>query len=1117
MRTLIRLLLVTVALSPFTLLMVIAGPSVLVLAPRSIEAQSLVSGDIAGRITDTTGAAIPDAKVAAINTGTGQVKEVTTSGAGNYRISLLQPGMYTVTATAAGFQTTQGSLDLSIGQIASQNFKLEVAKNLTTVEVLGTDIPLLQTDTSDIATTISQQEVQNLPNPGGDITYLVNLTQGVIMNTQGGSGNSEAFGLPATSNNFTVNGAEENDPFFNLNNSGPSNLLLGSNDVDEINIVANAYGAQYGSLGGIQENILTRSGTNKFHGNATYYWTNNDLNANQWFNDLNTTPEAYANANQGGAAIGGPILKNKVFFFANYETLRFVTSAPALVIIPNAAYEGSVIANLNATGQSEQVPFYNQLFTLYNNAPGASAATPYNGTTYANAFEGTPRENLAEQLVTARLDAKLGPNDSFFTHFKWDYGVQPAFVDPINSAFDAESDQPTYEGQLDETHIFSPDLVNEFNFSTVWYATPFVNTNPTAAAALIPYTLSFADGSFSTLGGLLEAFPQGRDVTQYQFNDDVSWTRGNQTFKFGVSYKRNDLTDADPGINSQFPGANELGPESSANPDPTTLPLDPGDLFGSGNLHNASQAFPQHLTAPVAAYNVGVYAQDQWKVSPRLQLTAGIRLEHNSNPVCQTNCFGRFVSSYNNVTADDTTPYNSVIASGLHQAFHGLQSIAVDPRLGFTFTPSNNPNMVVRGGFGMFTDIFPSEVADNLLSNPPFSVTFTVPGLVAPTVPGSATSALISSNQIFQSAYPAGGTFNSISAVDAGFSAPSIFNVDPNIKYPTYLEYSLQIQQQVGRHTSFQIGYVGNHGYHEPWVNFGVNVSNFGGAPANPALPAFAEVTEIQSPATSNYNGLLATIKDESKYVTLQFNYTWSHVLDEISNGGFLAFGLDSAGNPNPATINPFNLKQQNYGDADYDIRNSLNGDYLINVPYFGGPKVMTDSWILGGSVFWHGGFPFSVFDGDVTANLQPNYGGEVLAQIVDASVPHHCGISKASPTSSCFASTANANSPYFTDPIGFGGQRRNQFTGPGYFNTDFTVMKGFKVPGLESGLLQIGVEAYNILNHPNFLNPDTNFSDGPGFGVITNTASAPTGVFGSGLGGNGSARIIQLKGTFKF
>jgi hypothetical protein len=180
------------------LLPVVAGPAALLLVPRTLEAQSLVSGDIAGTITDSTGAAIPGAKVTAINTGTGQVKAATTSGEGNYRISLLQPGTYTVTVTAGGFQTTQGSLKLSIGQVASQNFKLDVVRSSTTVQVMGTEIPLLQPDTSDMSTTISQLLVQNLPNPGGDITYPVNITQGVIMNTQGGFGNAEAFGLPAT-------------------------------------------------------------------------------------------------------------------------------------------------------------------------------------------------------------------------------------------------------------------------------------------------------------------------------------------------------------------------------------------------------------------------------------------------------------------------------------------------------------------------------------------------------------------------------------------------------------------------------------------------------------------------------------------------------------------------------------------------------------------------------------------------------------------------------------------------------------------------------------------------------------------------------------------------------
>jgi hypothetical protein len=1105
------------AASVRSLLFLMVSIAAVILVPCSLKAQTLTSGDIAGTVEDSSGAVVPGADVKAINTGTDAVSEVFTGAAGDYRISLLQPGNYKLNVSAVGFQTTQAGLTLIVGQVASLNFKLPIAQNAQTVEVVGGDVPLLQTDTSEMSTTITPEQMQNLPNPGGDITYPINVTQGVVMNTQGGYGNSSAFGLPATSNNFTVNGAEDNDPFLNLNNSGPSNMLLGSNDVDEINVVANAYGAQYGSLGGIQENILTRSGTNQFHGNATYYWTNSDMNANQWFNDYFHTPESYSNANQGGAAIGGPIVKDKAFFFANYEALRFVTSEARQVVLPNAAYQSAVLANLLNTGQANQIPFYQQIFSTYNNTPGAAAATPYNGTTYANAFEGTARSNLAESLITARVDYKLSTSDTMFAHFKFDLGTQPTYVDPISATFDADSQQPDYEGQIQETHIFSPNLINQFILSTAWYSAVFTNTNPTAALALTPYTLGFADGSFTTFGGELTHFPEGRNVTQYQFNDDVSWNKGRHNLKFGFTLKRDDTTDDDPQMLSQFSDAAEYGPASSLSANAAAAPVSSADYFGNGQILQATQAFPQRPSAPIAVYNLGFYAQDEWKFSPNFQVTAGIRVEHNSNAVCQTNCFARFNSSYNGVTAGLSTPYNSVIASGLHQAFNGLQAVAIDPRIGFTFSPANHPNTVIRGGFGMFTDIFPADVADYLLSNPPFSALFTAAGYAAPTVPGSVSSTLVSSNKAFQAAYAAGGSYDTIYAAAPYFSQPNIANVDPNIKDPTYEEYSLQLQQQVGKHTSFQVGYVGNHGYHEPWLDTGVNVYGFGGAPTTAALPAFAEVTEIKSAASSNYNGLVASIKNQSRYVTLQFNYTYSHALDEISNGGFLPFGYDSAGYANPTTIDPFNLALQNYGNADYDLRHSLNGDYLIAVPYFGGPRVLTDKWILGGTLFWHTGFPFSVTDGDVTASLEPNYGGEVLAAVMNHSVPRHCGINKASPTTSCFGSTATTNSSDFANPTGFNGQSRNQFTGPGYFNTDFTMLKGFKVPGMESGLFQIGVEAYNILNHPNFLNPDTNFSDGPGFGVITATASAPTSVFGSALGGNASARILQLKANFKF
>jgi hypothetical protein len=1061
--------------------LLIVGPAALVLVPGTLQAQTTISGDIAGTITDPSGAVVPGATVTATDTSTGAVKVVKTGDAGAYRVSLLQPGAYTLSVADAGFTTTQLSVTVQVGQITNGNVKLSMAQASQMVEVESSTVPLLQTEDSDLATTITMQQVQNLPNSGGDITYPVQTSQGVVMNTQGGNGSSSAFGLPATSNNFTLNGAEQNDPFLNLNNSGPSNLLLGLNDVEEVSIVANAYGAQYGSLGGIQENIISRAGGNRFHGNATYYWTNSDMNANDWFNDHSAAPQPFSNANQWGASIGGPIIKDKTFFFVNDEGLRFVTAPADFVLIPSASYESAVLANLATTNPAE-IPFYQKMFSLYNNAPGASRATPYAGTTYANSFEANPKNFLPENLVTARVDHKLGANDNMFIHFKWDHGVQPTYVDPINSAFNAESDQPDYEGQLEETHTFSPNVVNQFIFATSWYAALFVSSNPSLLASTFPYSLNFGDGSFYALDFDGSSWPEGRKVTQYQFNDDLSWTKGKHTAKFGFTFKRNDVTDADLGINT-IPNGTELGPASNG-------PFAAQDSFAAGYLFEATQSFPQRLSEPIALYNMGFYAQDQWKLFPNFQFTAGVRVEHNSNAVCQTNCFGRFGDTYSNVTAGLDTPYNSVIVSGLHQAFNGLQSYTVDPRLGFTWSPKDHSNTVVRGGFGMFTDIFPATFADDLLTNPPLSPEFTVVnGLADPSQPGSYANLLTGTNHSFTTGFAGGGTYNSILAANPNFTAPSVFNPDKNIHYPTYEEYSLQIQQQIGRSTTFQIGYVGNHGYHEPVVNNGVNTYGFGGAPAAPALPAFATVTEIQSAASSNYNGLLLSVKNQSKYVTLNFNYTYSHALDEISNGGFLAFGINSLGEESPGNaIDPFNLALQNYGNADYDLRHSLNGNYLITVPYFGGPRLLTDNWQVGGTLFWHSGFPFSVVDSNVTDALEPNYGNLattwMLADVVNPTTPHHCG--KAATATPCFGGSSTTD---FANPTSFGGQRRNQFTGPGYFNTDISVLKGFKVPGLESGKFQVGAQAYNVLNHPNFQNPDFDVSS-PTFGSIVSTAS---------------------------
>lgn len=1122
------------SISKFFLALSLAVLCTLVL-PGNLKAQTVISGAIAGTVTDASGAAIPGATVKITNTDTGATHTLTTGGAGDYRAALLKPGNYVVLISAQGFQTTQQRTAVAIGQTATVNMQLAIAKGIQTVEVQGQTVPLLQPENSDLATTITMQQVQNLPNPGGDITYYINMTQGVVMNTQGGYGNSSAFGLPATSNNFTVNGAQDNDPFLNLNNSGPSNLLLGSNDIDEVNIVANAYSAQYGGLGGVQENIITRSGSNQFHGNATYWWTNSDMNANSWFNDFTAAPQAYSNANQWGAAVGGPIVKDKAFFFFNYEGLRFVTAPTDFVTIPSQSYENAVLQNLQNEGApySNEIPFYQQMFNLYNNAPGASRAQPFgydqyaNGGTgdyYSNFFIASPKNHLAETLVTARYDQKLGANDTMFIHFKRDHGVQPTYVDPINSAFNDQSDQPDYEGQLEETHTFSPNFVNQFLLAGAWYSAYFVNPDPAKQLATFPYTLLMAAGEFSNMGGIGYVFPQGRNVTQYQVNDDASWTHGKHNISFGFIFKRNDVTDADLGVLT-VPLAVQLGPGIAGefgDPCTSTSPTCGAyDLFGQGVNYLGIQNFPQRLSEPIALYGLGFYAQDQWKAAQNFEFTAGVRVEHNSNPICVTNCFARLAGNYNQVNAGLDTPYNKILVSGQHTAFNNLQKITIEPRLGFTFSPPNHPYTLFRGGFGMFSDVFPATVADSLLTNAPLNPEFNAYfGLADPSQEGSFTSQLASTNQTFVQDYPNGGSYNSILNDNPNFTAPNVTNADSRIHYPTYEEWSLQWQQQIGHHTSFQIGYVGNHGYHEPVVNNGVNAalstssySSFPGLPDNPALPAFAGVSEIQSVAGSNYNGLVATVKEQSKYFTGMVNYTWSHALDEISNGGFLPFGGNAT-----SPIDPFNLALLNYGNADYDLRHNLNGNYLIRLPYFGGPKMITDGWMLGGTLFWHTGFPFSVTSSNASNGLNGTggYGGTMLAQIINPNVPRHCG--KAI-TTSCLGPAAGQPGSNFADPGSFYGvgQERNQFFGPGYFNTDFTVIKSFAIPGLESGRFQLAAQAYNVLNHPNFSNPVFDADNTSAFGTVQSTVSVPTSVYGSFLGGDASPRIIQLKGEFRF
>lgn len=1089
-------------------------------------AQTTVSGDLAGSITDPSGAVIPNATVTLTNTATGAKQTAKSQGDGTYRFALLSPGRYTISASASGFESAQTQVNVAVGTAATANLKLTVGSATQTVEVTEA-APLLQTENADVSTTFSTDQIQAMPNPGNDITFMGQLAPGSVINSTNqaangmfGYGNFSSFGLPATSNNFTVNGTDENDPFFNVNNSGATNLLLGNNEIAEDTVTSNAYSAQFGGLGGAQLDEITRSGGNQFHGNLVYWWNGRMMNANSYFNKQEGNPRPFVNDNQWAASIGGPIRRDKLFFFLDTEGIRFIFPTSSQVFIPSAAYQAKILGSVAANNPAE-VPFYQHLFSIYNNAPGASRAVPYVESAGmdpdVNTFRSNASSGANEWLMTGRLDYTIGQNDRIFGRYKMDRGFQPSYTDPLSPAFDLVSHQPQYEGQLVETHSFSPNLENQLLVNGAYYSAIFEPPSISANESLFEGGFIFQD--IAGPNGLTDQFNNinpygyffnGRKATQYGVADDVSWTRGAHTLRFGWNLKRDDISDYDP-LELNYPLNVAFGATQAA-----ALGA-PGLSFDNGYAFETEQDFPLHTSQPIALYQMGAYVEDDWNVRPNFKLNVGLRLEHNSNPVCETNCFARLSGDFYNLAASGATtgdpagvPYNSLIASGEHRTFHGYQHVAYEPRIGFNYSP--RPEWVVRGGFGMFADVFPGTIADSLLFNPPNDIGFTViGGLLDPAMPGSGSQIAAGDAAAFRAAFPSGGSATSIAAASPTFTPPSLTSASQQIKYPSYYEWSFQVQRQFSRNTAVTLGYVGNRGYHEPNQENSANAFGFPGLPSTAPLPSFGQVNLIESEANSNYNGATVTLNHREKYVTVTANYTYSHALDEISNGGFLPF------NPGNTTFpeNPYNLSA-NYGNSDYDVRHNVTGSYVVTLPYWHRSRMLTDLWQFSGTVFYHTGFPYSVTDTNTSTALNGNnYYGTLFAHQVAMPSTRQCS------ASAVLNFTTGAGTPClaaadFAPATGFGQGSRNAFFGPHYVDTDFTAQKGFGVPHHEGMRFIVGAQAFNLLNHPNFAQPVSDINS-PLFGLIDGTVSTPTSIFGNGLGGDASPRIIQWKGTFQF
>jgi outer membrane receptor protein involved in Fe transport len=1076
----------------------------------TMRAQSTTSGYVTGSVTDSSKAVIKGAAVTLENAGTSLNLKATSGDEGTYHFDFVPPGNYKLRVEANGFNPSEQSLTVTVGQSAAVNASLSIASSATTVQVSASEA-LIETEDGNVSTNFNEKQIQFVPNPGQDLTYVAQVAPGVVMNTQAGGGNFSSFGLPGYSNMFIINGMDYLNSFGDNNKSGATNNSLGANEMQSVTVVNNGYSGNYGRMVGSNVNFVTKSGSNQVHGNAIYEWNGSSLNANNFFNNRNATPRPFDNVNQWAASIGGPIWKDRTFFFVNNEGLRIVLPTSTSANIPSPQFQAATLANLQLVNPGS-VPFYQKIFALYNGAAGAARATnsltdggcgsaafeQTIGGPCALQFQATPGNFTGEWLVSWRIDQILSPKDQVYLHIFTDHGVQATNTDVINPVFNATSPQPEWQGQLNETHIFQSRAVNQFIAAFQWSGILFGPANYPAALDAFPAKLTFSDGSLHYLGQN-QADPIGRHITQYQFVDDFSMTFGKHTLKAGVDFLRDDLN------------VFQFGNQTAGT---ITTSLD--DFYnGAGASTSFNKSFTQALHRGFAAYDIGFYGEDDWAVKPGLKLTLALRFDRQSNTSCNTNCFARLAAPFAATDHDPGIPYNQAIQTGVSQAFYSATPISVEPRFGFAWSPFGSKDTVVRGGIGNFRDFIPQQSLQGFALNSPNVNSFNVTGNLSPDVADNIFSNASSSNTTFLHGFSQGATLGDLVATDPGFSPPSLYGAQKQTRNPTYLEWNLEVQRSLGQATTMSLNYVGNHGVHEIFINPSLNAYASGGFAGLPtAVPdsRFGPVTELQSDATSQYHGLVVSVRHNfARSFQATGSYTWSHAFDDVTDNGFTAWGYGTAASLQYPQI-PSN-PHANYGNNDADARHVFTASYVwtpaIDAWTGRTPKLLTSGWSVAGTFVTRTGFPFTVIDGGTTGNLTAtNYGATVFANYAGGQQPSCSNPNQLCLVASDFSSAAN----------GFGQQQRNQFRGPGYFNTDLSVLKSTKVRLFAEGQSFVfGASFFNVLNHPNFDQPVNNLSNTGQFGRIIETVSPPTSVLGSGLGGDSSPRQIQLIGKFIF
>ena len=1107
--------------------------------------QGETTSAIVGQVRDTTDAFVPGATVTITNHETGLKRTARTDDEGRFNFPQLKPGTYSVRAEAPGFDAEKND-DVISGLSQKQNvdFMLKVARSDEVVEV-SSEAPLINPENANTSTTLTAPALEDLPNPGGDLTYPLQFAPGALINTAGSSndfvgssngyGNVEFNGLPALSNGYIVDGLETNDPLTNLNSGLSTNLVLGLNSISEVTVNTLSYSVDQGRYGAAQVDYVTKSGTNQFHGNLYEVWNGSLLHAADYF--TNATPGNHkprSTVNHFGGSLGGPIAHDKLFFFFDGEWVRIALPIVTPAIVPSPTFQQYVLQQV----PSPSVPFYQRMFSLYGNTNGTPTAIlgcPLGADEdgCANRQSVSHSSDDHEQVQTVRVDYNINPRDTAWFRLQSDTGLQAAWTDPINPVFDAFSPQPLYSFAAGHTHVFSQNLVNYFNPAFSWYESLFGPSNLQRTLSAFPIVLQGTGANaFTPMGGLDNTWIQGRRASRFFINDNLAWSHGAHELRFGTNTRIFRLNDYDFGEGTV--------------PTVTYANL---QQFIHGVANTASETFPSSANEPFNFLNLDVYAQDTWKVTRTLTWTFGLRDTLNSDPLNPHDQVARLRGSFSSISHDVNQPLNGAIQTHLGNLFSSTPMAILQPRTAIAWR--FGPKSVLRTGFGIFSDILPGTVADLIGTNPPYDKTFqggvlgSVGGTaIAPGVPNSAVDSTLAANQVFTSGFPQ-GLLSCASPQSNPLSClpPVAITAVPDGKLhaPYFMQWSLGMEHQFGTTASVQAQYVGTRAVNQPYstqVNGYQTVCQGCFAPF-PYLqstdPRFGAVTQFSTGANSHYNGLqLTAMKRLGHGLQGQVNYTWSRCMDTVSNGGFLSFSAGGILSPLPGDLS------RDYGPCDYDIRHNLNAQYVYQLPL----KVRSHSlgyalngWQISGTAFWHSGVPFSVLSTPYSANgngiVQGS--GPQFASVVPG-VPlydHHPipGVTQAgtiqwlNPEAFVSAVDPSTGQCYGGDSpqnCQFGNLGRNALRGPDFLWSDFYLTKWF--PLREHMKLRFEGQFFNVFNHPNFALPSMvqagipgNPATQSGLGALTSATSPPTGLLGVGLGGDSSPRMIAFQARVEF